>query len=69
MHHMYDGAMHTAEDERVHAAEPTDRRPDFCAEALSPAMRIGILMGAMFAAMMVVVVVFAQAIWPQACSV
>jgi hypothetical protein len=64
MHHIYDGAMHTADEERAHVAEPTDRRPDFCAEALSPGMRIGILLGSMFAASMVVVVVGAQAIWP-----
>jgi hypothetical protein len=64
-HHIYDGAMHSAADERAHAAEPTDRRPDFCAEAMTPAMRVGILLGSIFAAMLVVLVVGSQAIWPE----
>lgn len=65
MHHTYDGAMHSAEDDRDVVAQPTDRRPDFCAEAMSPAMRIGILIGSLFAALTVVLVVLAQALLPQ----
>jgi hypothetical protein len=57
--------MHSSEDDRDHIAEPTDRRPDFCAEAMSPALRIGILIGSMFAALTVIVVVASQAIWPE----
>lgn len=64
-HHIYDGAMHSAADERVHVAEPTDRRPDFCAEAMSPTMRIGILMGTFLASGLVLLVVTSQALWPQ----
>jgi|GEM_PF-7011836 len=64
-HHIYDGGMHSAADERTNVAEPTDRRPDFCAEAMSPTMRIGILLGALFAASLVVFVVFGQALLPQ----
>jgi hypothetical protein len=65
MHHIYDGAMHTADEDRDQAAAPTDRRPDFCAEAMSPGMRIGILVAALVSAGLVVFVALAQAIWPQ----
>jgi hypothetical protein len=65
MHHTYDGSMHSAEDDRDVVAQPTDRRPDFCAEAMSPPMRIGILLGALFAAFTVLAVVIAKALLPQ----
>ncbi len=64
-HHTYDGAMQSAADTRVVVAEPTDRRPDFCAEAMSPTMRIGILLGTFLASSLVLFVVIAQAILPQ----
>lgn len=65
MHHIYDGSMETEDEERVQVAMPTDRRPDFVAEAMSPLMRVGILCGALFACAMVIFVVSAQAIWPE----
>ncbi len=65
MHRETDGSFESEDDSRVHMAEPTDRRPDFCAEALSPAVRIGILIGTLLAAALVVWVVAAQAIWPE----
>ncbi len=65
MHREKDGSMQSEDDGRSYVAEPTDRRPDFCAEAMSPLLRIGILIGTLCAAALVVGVVAAQAIWPE----
>ncbi|MDB4972071.1 MAG: hypothetical protein JWN48_412 [Myxococcaceae bacterium] len=49
--------------ERV--AKPSDRRPDFCAEALSPGVRLGLL-GALFVAVAFLFIsVFAMGIYPN----
>jgi hypothetical protein len=46
-------------------AAATQRRPDFCAEALSPAIRIGLLFVALIAAGLLFFVVLALGIWPE----
>jgi hypothetical protein len=46
-------------------AEPGDRRPDFCAEALSPGVRIGLLVALMVAIGFLFVSLFTMAIYPN----
>jgi hypothetical protein len=60
-----DGSMLTAEQDVMRVAEPSDRRPDFCAEALSPGVRIGLFLALLFAVAMLFVSVLAMAIWPN----
>lgn len=60
-----DGGMLAAEQDLQRVAEPSDRRPDFCAEALSPGVRLGLL-GALFIAVAsLVVTVFAMGVYPN----
>jgi hypothetical protein len=58
-------AFADAEDNLKELAEPGDRRPDFCAEALSPGVRIGLLTALMVAIGFLFVSVFAMAIYPN----
>jgi hypothetical protein len=60
-----DGSMLTADQDVVRVAEPSDRRPDFCAEALSPGVRIGLFVALMFAVGTLFFSVLAMAIWPN----
>lgn len=60
-----DGAMLTADEDLMRVAEPSDRRPDFCAEALSPGVRLGLLAALLFAVTLLFVSVFAMAIYPN----
>ena len=60
-----DGAMLTADEDLQRVAEPSDRRPDFCAEALSPGVRLGLLAALLFAVTLLFVSVFAMAIYPN----
>ncbi len=60
-----DGAMLTADEDVMRVAEPSDRRPDFCAEALSPGVRIGLLVALLLAVLMLVVSIFAMAVLPN----
>lgn len=60
-----DGAMLTADEDLARVAEPSDRRPDFCAEALSPGVRLGLLAALLFAVTLLFVSVFAMAIYPN----
>lgn len=60
-----DGAMLTGDEDVLRVAEPSDRRPDFCAEALSPGVRLGLLAALLFAVATLVVSVAAMAIWPN----
>ncbi|MET0286124.1 MAG: hypothetical protein ABW352_16705 [Polyangiales bacterium] len=46
-------------------SEPGDRRPDFCAEALSPGVRIGLLTALMVAIGFLFVSLFTMAIYPN----
>jgi hypothetical protein len=46
-------------------AQPGDRRPDFCAEALSPGVRIGLFSALMVAIGFLFVAVFTMAIYPN----
>jgi len=60
-----DGSMLTADEDVMRVAEPSDRRPDFCAEALSPGVRLGLL-GALFVAVSFLVVsVVAMGVYPN----
>jgi len=60
-----DGAMLTADEDVLRVAEPSDRRPDFCAEALSPGVRIGLLVALLAAVAMLVASLFAMAVLPN----
>ena len=60
-----DGSMLTAERDVMRVAEPSDRRPDFCAEALSPGVRIGLFVALLFAVGMLFLSVLAMALWPN----
>jgi hypothetical protein len=63
---MTDGqSMETAEENVMEVSEATQRRPDFCAEALSPGVRIGLLMLELLAAGLLVALVGTMAAWPQ----
>lgn len=58
-------AMKDEEEDVVDVATATQRRPDFCAEALSPAIRIGLLFVALTAAGLLFFVVLSMGIWPE----
>lgn len=58
-------SMLTADQDVARVAEPSDRRPDFCAEALSPGVRIGLLVALLSAVGMLFFSVLAMAIWPN----
>ncbi|MET0340348.1 MAG: hypothetical protein ABW252_05070 [Polyangiales bacterium] len=60
-----DGSFLTADQDVLRVAEPSDRRPDFCAEALSPGVRLGLLAALLFAVTLLFVSVFAMAIYPN----
>jgi len=60
-----DGSFLAAEDDVNRVAEPSDRRPDFCAEALSPGVRIGILVALLASVLMLFVSVLAMGIYPN----
>jgi hypothetical protein len=60
-----DGSFLTANQDVLRVAEPSDRRPDFCAEALSPGVRIGLLAALLVAVGMLFVSVFAMAMYPN----
>jgi hypothetical protein len=57
--------MKTPEEDVVDVALPTQRRPDFVAEALSPSIRIGLLMLELFTAGLLFFMVLAMGIWPE----
>jgi hypothetical protein len=58
-------AFEDAEQNVQNLAEPGDRRPDFCAEALSPGVRIGLLVALMTAIGFLFVSLFTMAIYPN----
>jgi len=58
-------SMKDAQEDVIDVAAATQRRPDFCAEALSPAIRIGLLFVALIAAGLLFFVVLALGIWPE----
>lgn len=62
--HPEGSSMKPEEEDVLDVAAPTQRRPDFCAEALSPPIRIGLLILALFAATLLVILVATMAIWP-----
>ncbi|HVZ35440.1 MAG TPA: hypothetical protein VG963_23595 [Polyangiaceae bacterium] len=60
-----DGSMLTADEDVLRVAEPSDRRPDFCAEALSPGVRIGLLVALLVAVATLLVSIGALTIYPN----
>jgi hypothetical protein len=58
-------AMKDEQEDVIDVATATQRRPDFCAEALSPAIRIGLLCVALVAASLLFFVVLSLGIWPE----
>lgn len=60
-----DGSMLTADQDLTRVAEPSDRRPDFTAEALSPGVRLGLLAALAVAVTSLVASVFAMGIYPN----
>ena len=60
----YEGSMQKEDEAVVEVAEPTDRRPDFCAEALSPGIRATLLAATMFLVGLIVFFVISSALWP-----
>lgn len=49
-------SMRDPQEDVVDVSSPSQRRPDFCAEALSPAIRIGLLLFELFTSLMLAVV-------------
>lgn len=60
-----DGSMLTADEDLARVAEPSDRRPDFTAEALSPGVRLGLLAALALAVFTLFASVFAMGIYPN----
>jgi hypothetical protein len=58
-------SMKEPQEDVIDISSPSQRRPDFCAEALSPAIRIGLLMFELFTSLMLVAVIAGMAIWPE----
>ena len=58
-------SMNSDEEDVANVALATQRRPDFCAEALSPSIRIGLLFVALIAASLLFFVVLSLGIWPE----
>lgn len=58
-------SMKTEQEDVLDVAAATQRRPDFCAEALSPPIRVGLLFVALIAAGLLFFVVLAMGIWPD----
>lgn len=60
----YEGSMETEEEAVAELVKPTDVRPDFCAEALSPTSRFTLLSTTLFLVGLIVFFVVSAAIWP-----
>jgi hypothetical protein len=58
-------SMKTQEEDVQDVALPTQRRPDFVAEALSPRVRIGLLLLELCTAALLFFMVLALGIWPE----
>ena len=56
-------SMRDSEEDVADVALATQRRPDFVAEALSPPIRIGLLLLELFTSGLLVALVFSMAIW------
>jgi hypothetical protein len=59
-----DGSMLSADEDVQHIAEPTDRRPEFCAEGLSRGFRVGLLGVSLLAIAALFFALAAMALWP-----
>src|ERR1700712_1442347 len=60
-----DGSFLETDLDIARVAEPSDRRPDFCAEALSPGVRIGLLVALFVAVGFLFLSVLAMGIYPN----
>jgi hypothetical protein len=60
-----DGSMLTADQDLTRVAEPSDRRPDFTAEALSPGVRLGLLAALAVAVTTLFASVLAMGLYPN----
>jgi len=58
-------SMKESEEDVVDVSLPTQRRPDFVAEALSPPIRIGLLVLELCTAALLFFIVLALGIWPD----
>ena len=62
-------SMRTPDQDAPRLVEPTDRRPEFCAEALSPRFRLGLLLLTWVSVTTLVVGAASMALLPQAALV
>jgi hypothetical protein len=60
-----DGSMLRADEDLTRVAEPSDRRPDFTAEALSPGVRLGLLAALAVAVTTLFASVLAMGLYPN----
>jgi hypothetical protein len=60
-----DGSMLTANEDLPRVTEPSDRRPDFTAEALSPGVRLGLLAALTLAVATLFASVVAMGVYPN----
>ncbi|MEY4508770.1 MAG: hypothetical protein RLZZ450_892 [Pseudomonadota bacterium] len=60
-----DGSMLTADQDLARVVEPSDRRPDFTAEALSPGVRLGLLAALAVAVASLFAAVLAMGVYPN----
>ena len=61
----YESGFKTSDEDVVDVSQPTDRRPDFCAETLSPGTRIGLLAATCFMVGLLSAVLISSAVWPE----
>jgi hypothetical protein len=59
-------SMKSAEEDVLDVSAATQRRPDFCAEALSPRARLVLLLLALAMAVLSFVVILSLGLWPNA---
>lgn len=60
-----DGSFLDANEDLERVVEPTDRRPDFAAETLSPGVRIGLLLSLLTAVGILIASLTAMALYPD----
>jgi hypothetical protein len=58
-------SMMTEDEDVLSVSEPTQRRPDFVAEALSPPIRVGLLLFQLFTEGLLFFVVGGLIVWPE----
>ncbi len=63
-HDYYESSLLPEEESVAEVVQPTDVRPDFCAEALSPGARLTLISTTLFLLGLIVFFVVSAAIWP-----